>query len=56
MRALSPGSRRSTSVPAACSTSLKFDSMLRLRSSIMTSVIGWRSAVNVVIGWSLPLS
>ena len=56
MRALSAGRSRSTNAPAACSTSLKFDSMLRLRSSIMTIVIGCTSLANVEIVWGLPLS
>ena len=56
MRALSSGRSRSTSAAAACSTSVAFGSMLRLRSSIMTIVIGCTSLEKVEIGWSTPLS
>ena len=55
MRALSAGRSRSTSAPAAYSTSLKFASMLRLRSSIMTIVIGCTSLAKVEIGLRLAV-
>ena len=56
MRALSAGRSRSTSAAAACSTSAAFASMLRLRSSIMTIVIGCTSLAKVVMAASVPLS
>ena len=56
MRALSPGSIASTNCSAAFSTSLKLRTMLTLRSSSMTTVIGWISFAKSVSCCGLPLS
>ena len=46
----------STNCSAACCTSVKFARMLPLRSSSITTVIGWRSLENSVRSWRRPLS
>jgi hypothetical protein len=56
IRALSAGISRSMNAWAARRTSRKFSRMLTLRSSIITTVMGWMSLANVVIVWRLPLS
>ena len=56
MRALSAGSITPTNASAAFSTSSKLRRMLVLRSSSMTTVIGWMSLAKSVNSCGLPLS
>src|SRR6476659_4872419 len=56
MRALSDGCSASTNRSAACSTSVKLARMLTLRSSSITTVMGWTSFANSVSVCGLPLS
>src|SRR5512137_162844 len=56
MRALSAGSKRVTNCSAASWTRRKLSTMLPLRSSIITTMIGWMSLAKMLMACGLPLS